>query len=87
MLTTLAIITFLVGVVLNLGGVYSFARWQATRDAAQRAHQSWEANGADPDKEPIAAAGLSSAPAFLGILLVVLSAAMLFLFAYHLGQA
>jgi len=87
MLTVLAIVTFIVGVVLNLGGVYALARWQAGVNAARVAHQAWEANGANPDNEPAPAPGLASAPSMLGISLVILACAMLFLFAYHLGQA
>lgn len=87
MLIALAFIVFAVGVVLNIGAVFALSSWQATRAGARRAHEQWMANGAEPDKEPASAPGVTAPAAVLGLGLVLLSASTLFLFAFHLGAS
>lgn len=85
MIAALAAVALVVGVVLNVGAVLSLAHWQSARVAARAAAATWVANGANPDTEPAPAPGVTSPPFLIGAALVVLSALLTFLFAWHLG--
>ncbi len=87
MLTALAVVVYIIGLVLNVGGAYALAFWLQKRTTLSKQHATWKANGADPAQEPEDVPSFTAPAALLGFGLVALAVTVLFLFAYHLGAS